>query len=238
MSPWRQGGLRHRGAENMAVNRIRSFAGKALPAHAARLPHRVEAQLRRAVVSAPGETGSPAEGPGAAELVSILRDLVEELQPHSKGRVEVDLDSRLDRDLGLDSLTRMELLARLERRWEASLPASAVAEADTPRDLLRILRGAGGEATTIRSEPEAPLRTMPGQVPPSGTTDPGGSPQVACRPASRPRARASAGRYPAGALNSPTAHCTRVPGGSPAGSCDAALAPGESVAIMLPTGFE
>ena len=167
----------------------------------------------------------------------MLRDLVEELHPHSKGRIAVDLDSRLDRDLGLDSLTRMELLARLERRWEASLPASAVAEADTPRDLLRVLRGAGGEAATIRSEPDAPLRAMPGQVPPSGTTtlvealkwhaarhpdrvhvhlldESGGSAQLTY-----------------GALYE---GARRVAGGLQRRG----LAPGESVAIMLPTGLE
>jgi len=167
----------------------------------------------------------------------MLRDLVEELHPHSKGRIDIDLDSRLDRDLGLDSLTRMELLARLERRWEASLPASAVAEADTPRDLLRILRGTGGETTTIRAEPDAPLRAIPGQVPPSGTTtlvealkwhavrhpdrvhvhlldESGGSAQLTY-----------------GALYE---GARRVAGGIQ----QRGLAPGESVAIMLPTGLE
>ena len=193
--------------------------------------------MRGAELSASRKTGAPAGGPGATDLVSMLRDLVEELHPHSKGRVAIDLDSRLDRDLGLDSLTRMELLARLERRWGASLPASAVAEADTPRDLLRILRGAGGEAATIRAEPEAPLRAMPGEVPPSGTTTlvealrwhavrHPGRVHVHLQDESGGSAQLTYGALYEGAR--------RVAGGLQ----QRGLAPGDAVAIMLPTGLE
>ena len=188
-------------------------------------------------MSTSGKTGAPAGGPGATELVSMLRHLVEELHPHSKGRITIDLDSRLDRDLGLDSLTRMELLARLEKRWETSLPASAVAEADTPRDLLRILRGAGGEAATIRSEPDAPLRAMPGQVPPSGTTTLVEALRWhAVRHPDRVHVHlldesGGGAQLTYGALYE---GARRVAGGLQ----QRGLAPGESVAIMLPTGLE
>ena len=86
----------------------------------------------------------PATRPAGApldpqQLLADLRRLVEELHPSRRGRLTVTLDSSLDRDLGLDSLARIELLARLERAYGVSIPESAVANADPPRDVLRAL---------------------------------------------------------------------------------------------------
>ncbi|HMC04540.1 MAG TPA: acyl carrier protein, partial [Actinomycetota bacterium] len=50
---------------------------------------------------------------GRAEVVAAtVRELLGELSPHAG--VRVTLDSVLDRDLGLDSLALVELIARLE----------------------------------------------------------------------------------------------------------------------------
>ncbi len=49
------------------------------------------------------------------------------------------LDSSFERDLGIDSLGRVELLLRAERGFGVSLPESALTSAETPRDLLRFL---------------------------------------------------------------------------------------------------
>ncbi|MCP4317682.1 MAG: AMP-binding protein [Hyphomicrobiales bacterium] len=46
------------------------------------------------------------------------------------------LDSVLDRDLGIDSLARMELLLRLERQFGVRVPEDILMEAETARDLL------------------------------------------------------------------------------------------------------
>ena len=55
----------------------------------------------------------------------------------------VEPDSNLERDLGLDSLERAELLLRLERLFGVRLPVRTLATAETPRDLLRaVLAGA------------------------------------------------------------------------------------------------
>ena len=184
-----------------------------------------------------GPTRDPAGEPGPEELLSILRELVEELHPRSRVRTEIGLDSRLDRDLGLDSLTRMELLARLESHCQIGLPTSLVVEADTPRDLLRGFRSAAGEAQIARSVVEAPFETTPGLVPPAGTaTLVEALAWHAARHCDRVHVRlldesGGSASLTYGALYD---GARRVAGGLAAHG----LAPGESVAIMLPTGLE
>ena len=75
-------------------------------------------------------------------LLSVAQTLVGELHPGRPPQA-VALDSSLDKDLGLDSLGRVELMRRIERRFDAALPERLFAEAETPRDLLRALIQAG-----------------------------------------------------------------------------------------------
>ena len=72
-------------------------------------------------------------------LLAAIRDVVAELHPHFDARSHITLDSSLDRDLGLDSLSRMELLSRLERRFGATIPEAVMANAETARELLPAL---------------------------------------------------------------------------------------------------
>jgi 1-acyl-sn-glycerol-3-phosphate acyltransferase len=74
----------------------------------------------------------------AAALLSVLNTLVGELHP-GKPPSAISLDSSLDKDLGLDSLGRVELMHRIERRFDLIPPERLFAEAETPRDLLRAL---------------------------------------------------------------------------------------------------
>jgi fatty-acyl-CoA synthase len=74
-------------------------------------------------------------------VLNVLRTLLEELG--SRGALPMlSGTSQLDRDLGLGSLERVELLARLEAAFGVRLPDRAVAEANTPDDLARALRSA------------------------------------------------------------------------------------------------
>ena len=75
----------------------------------------------------------------AESLVAAMREVVTELHPHLGARAEITLDSSLDRDLGLDSLSRMELLARLEHTFGATIPETVMANAETARELLPAL---------------------------------------------------------------------------------------------------
>jgi len=71
-------------------------------------------------------------------LLQVVRSLLEEIQTGAAPQI-INLDSSLEKDLGLDSLARVELLARIERHFGLALPERVFAEAETPRDLLREL---------------------------------------------------------------------------------------------------
>jgi fatty-acyl-CoA synthase len=71
-------------------------------------------------------------------VLEILRALLEELG--SQGALPVlSPDSHLDRDLGLGSLERVELMARLENAFAVHLPDSVIADAGTPDEIARAL---------------------------------------------------------------------------------------------------
>ena len=71
------------------------------------------------------------------QLLAVVAEVAREARTHVDAHVA--LDSSLERELGLDSLARVELVLRLERVFGASLAEQALAAAETPRDLLRFL---------------------------------------------------------------------------------------------------
>ncbi len=73
------------------------------------------------------------------ELISVIRELVRELHPQRAKIIDVAPSSRLERDLGIDSLGRTELILRMERTFRVRLPGTTVGEAETVGDLLRAL---------------------------------------------------------------------------------------------------
>ena len=72
-------------------------------------------------------------------LLEMIVSLMAELHPDAAKHQDITLDSALDRDLGLDSLARMELLSRLEKEFGGHFPEKVMTSAETPRDLLRHL---------------------------------------------------------------------------------------------------
>ncbi|HTQ97297.1 MAG TPA: AMP-binding protein, partial [Candidatus Acidoferrum sp.] len=67
-------------------------------------------------------------------------------------------NSNLDRDLGLGSLERVELLTRLETVFGVRLPDTLAVEANTAEDLIQAIRNAPG-ASAIEEEELSALRT-------------------------------------------------------------------------------
>ena len=75
-------------------------------------------------------------------FLNLIRQLVFELHPRYKKTVQITLDSLLDKDLGFDSLSRVELLLRIRRAYDISLPDQLLSRAETPRDLLQAVQTA------------------------------------------------------------------------------------------------
>jgi acyl carrier protein len=93
------------------------------------------------------------QGPSAtdegrvATLLEVIRSLVAEVRPAAAGSVR--LGSRLEADLGLDSLAVAELLVRVEERFACTLPEEVLVRVETPSDLLRELSEAQGRPTSV-----------------------------------------------------------------------------------------
>jgi 1-acyl-sn-glycerol-3-phosphate acyltransferase len=93
----------------------------------------------------------PASAPADA-LLEVVQALALELHPHRQRIVAATLDSSLERELGFDSLGRVELLQRVERAFGVRLPDQLLATAETPRDLLRALATAGAHSRIVHGE--------------------------------------------------------------------------------------
>lgn len=88
-----------------------------------------------------------------ATLLKLARDLGQEIHLRPAVLEALSLNSSLDRDLGLDSLTRMELLSRIEREMRVRLPESVFSEISTLDDIKReILNAAPTGEVKIATE--------------------------------------------------------------------------------------
>src|SRR5262249_34440612 len=88
-------------------------------------------------------------------LLDVVEGTLRDLQGDAQVAVRVTLDSSLDRDLGLDSLSRMELLLRTEGAFGVDLPEDTLAQADSVGDLYDALVRArpGGAPRPPRASP-------------------------------------------------------------------------------------
>jgi len=84
-------------------------------------------------------------------VLSVLRGLLEELGSHG-AVAELTVHSNLDRDLGLGSLERVELLTRLESAFDLRLPDTLAAEANTPKELIAAIVAAPAMQVSIEEE--------------------------------------------------------------------------------------
>jgi 1-acyl-sn-glycerol-3-phosphate acyltransferase len=111
----------------------------------------------------------PTSLPGGALEGSVLERLgalSRELRP-GMGERTFGLDQSLEADFGLDSLARVELLARFERDFGVRLPERAVFEAETPRQIVALLRAASPTVApeTTAVEIAATAHALPARPP-------------------------------------------------------------------------
>ena len=92
------------------------------------------------------------------DLIMVVAALVRELHPQRFKFIDVRPSSRIERDLGIDSLGRTELILRIERAFRVRLPAQTIGEAETVHDLVQALEQARPTQGRMALEPrQAPL---------------------------------------------------------------------------------
>ena len=100
-------------------------------------------------------------------VLEVVRELVAELG-HESALRSASPASHLDRDLGLGSLERVELLLRLEKSFGTRLDEEVLAGADTVQDLIAALSAANGASGALGVRAEASVRateiSFPGQA--------------------------------------------------------------------------
>lgn len=85
------------------------------------------------------ENTSSVASSAAEPLVRIARATLKDLRQADLDSLPVTLDSKLDHDLGLDSLARVELFARIEQELHVRLPESLFETAETLGDIAAAL---------------------------------------------------------------------------------------------------
>jgi acyl carrier protein len=97
-------------------------------------------------------------------LIHIVESLVAETRGMRAAASDITMDSQFERDLGFDSLTRAELLSRIEQAFAARLPVETFVAAVTLGDVLEVLRSAT-PATPPKATPassETPIAAKAG----------------------------------------------------------------------------
>jgi fatty-acyl-CoA synthase len=104
---------------------------------------------------------------GEERVLEVVRELVAELG-HASALRSANPASHLDRDLGLGSLERVELLLRLEKSFGTRLDENVLAGAGTVQDLITALSAANGTPTSVGAQTEIAARAtaifVPGQT--------------------------------------------------------------------------
>src|ERR1700687_241346 len=90
-------------------------------------------------------------------VLEVVRELVAELG-HNSAHRSASAASHLDRDLGLGSLERVELLLRLEKSFGTRLDEEVLAGATTVQDLIPALIAAKGAYGFLGVRAEATVR--------------------------------------------------------------------------------
>lgn len=92
----------------------------------------------------PDESRGVDDSAAAGVLLEIVRELVAELHGSSSSLPSVRLTSRLEADLGIDSLALVELRSRVEAAFDVELPDEVFATATTPKGWLQAVLVARG----------------------------------------------------------------------------------------------
>ncbi len=84
----------------------------------------------------------------ASELIGAIRELAEEFHVPDVRVQNLSLDTSFDTEIGLDSLTRVEFISRIENRFSVRLSEQSMFAVETPRELLREILNANPDNRT------------------------------------------------------------------------------------------
>jgi fatty-acyl-CoA synthase len=93
-------------------------------------------------------------------LLDVVRALVSELG-HQPALASVRVGAHLERELGLGSLERVELLLRLEQEFGTRLDEHVLAEADTVQDIISALSTTNGSPRALAANGSPPAVSAP-----------------------------------------------------------------------------
>ena len=97
-------------------------------------------------MSVPDNAPDPGTIPEITTLLAVIRELVGEVHPHWKN-LHFSPDTDLEKELGLDSMARMELCTRVESSMGVKLNETTAARATTPNKLLQVILHHHADAT-------------------------------------------------------------------------------------------
>jgi 1-acyl-sn-glycerol-3-phosphate acyltransferase len=121
--------------------------------------------------------------PDINTLIAVIRAMVGEIHPKWK-HIHFTPHTLLDRELGLDSLARMELRNRIERMFNISLDEKAAVCAYTPHDLMQVIIAQDSGVQTVGTAQAETMRSLQTDA---GTLLTGGYGVPAAEPAARRR---------------------------------------------------
>ncbi|MEN8304072.1 MAG: AMP-binding protein, partial [Campylobacterota bacterium] len=93
-------------------------------------------------------------------LLKVVHDVCAEVHSGHVLVENITLENTFDKDLGLDSLARVELISRVESKFKVTLPEQAFAQTQTPRDLLRAIQETRLDYIDISATQEPVIDTL------------------------------------------------------------------------------
>ncbi len=104
-------------------------------------------------------------------VLTVARNLTAELHPGMAGVDTLGIDASIERDFWLDSLARVELGLRIEQALGSAIPATELAESETIRDIVRaLLRTRGTVAAAVVPQPRTATERAAAPAPIAPTT--------------------------------------------------------------------
>ena len=179
--------------------------------------------------------GDAAPAANADGLIETIRQLAAELHP-TRAAIPSSLDARLEHEYGFDSLGRVELFLRIEKKFGVSLTEAVMAGAETPRDLLRAIHAASPARHDRAAAERVSALASESETPEEAATLPEVLEWHVRRHPARPHIvlQDDEGRE----RTVTYAELDQSARAVAAGLLDRGLEPGQAVAIMLPTSVE